>query len=189
MADRNDNRTDDGLEITYIPPNFKEGSSVFGITVKVSWVIQALPVVALVIIFLATIGASWSFTAKVIVFIVICGPVVMVATAGVNGDSVYGFIRNALRAKKNSRTLLYNPRVKTEIRPLSEDPFSVETLPRERILAFVEKMRQDRQESDDEEMASSKIFFEDDEGIVPKPYEYMTQKERRAAQKEQKTRN
>lgn len=146
--------------------------------IKPAYVIQAVPfiLVMVLVVFIALHGLS--LFAKIIILCVTCLPVLFLCIVGINGDSVFRFIFNAIRSRRTRRVCLYNPRIKSEIKPLSLDPFSVQQLPRERILAFIEKMKKEKEE-ENETIDLTNLYFEDDEGLVEKPYEYMNAKERR----------
>lgn len=163
----------------YIPPNFKEGTSVMGFMVRPLYAIQAVPWVLLMALVFFLLLRSWSLTAKIVGFAVTSIPVIFLCIVGLNGDSVYRFIRNAVHSNRTRRICLYNPRIKTEIKPLAMVPLNEQMQPGDRILAFIEKMKKEKEDKQ-EEVDLTNLYFQDDEGIVEKPIEYMTPKERRA---------
>ena len=118
------------------------------------------------------------FTVKLIITLVLSVLILLIALTGINGDSLFGFIRNVFRSKRHPKTYLYNPRVKTEVKPLYLDPGSVNALPREKIIAFLEKIRKEKDVEEDED-DNADYFFREDIGIVEKPMKYMTAKEKR----------
>lgn len=162
----------------YIPPNFKEGTSVLGFMVKPLYLAQAVPFILVMILIVFIPLHSLSLMAKLVILGITCIPVIFLCITGINGDSVYRYIYNMIHFRKSRRVCLYNPRIKSEIKPLSEDPLSIQTLPREKVLMFMEKMKKEKAESV-EEIDLDNLYFEDDEGIVEKPVEYMSSKELR----------
>lgn len=171
-------RMDGGVHQIYIPPNYKEGTSMFGFMIKPLRLVQALPFVLIIVLIVFVPLHSLSLTAKLVILVVTCIPIILVCIIGINGDSLFRFIMNSFRASRAKRTCLYNPRIKTEIKPLSEVPLEEQMAPRERILAFVEKLKKEK-EVELEQIDLNDLYFEDDEGIVPKPVNYMTPKEKK----------
>lgn len=165
-------------EVIYIPPNFKEGTSVMGFMIKPLYLIQAIPFIALIVLLIFGAGFFLPFTVKLVATLVLSALVIFIALIGINGDSLFGFLGNVFRTKKHPKVYLYNPRVKTEIKPLYLDPGSVNALPREKIIAFIEKLRKEK-DIDEDDDDDADYFFREDIGIVEKPVKYMTAKEKK----------
>ena len=177
----------DEYDIGYIPPNFKEGVSILGYMVRIPYVLQAVPITAVIIGLILLLGGELSVVMKLVIGLVTCGPVLVLAMSGIGGTSIYGYIGMVLRSKRREKVFFYNPRVKTEIKPLDDDPGSVEMLPREKILLYMEKRRAGKErKAGYDRMEVGEMYFEDDIGLADKPYSYMTPKERRAYDREQR---
>ena len=151
-------------KVEYIPPNFREGISFFGFMIRASYALQAVPVAGVVVLLVLTAGAKLSGIVKLVLAAVLSAPFVFLCITGINGDSLFRFFWNVLRAGREKKTYLYNPRVKKEIRPLAKEPDQTERLPRERIREFLELRKTEREEKADyRQFSFAHMVFEDDE--------------------------
>lgn len=157
------NKTSEGLNIEYIPANFKEGTSALGMIIKPAYIAQALPFVAVVVIFLLTVGRNWDFVVRLIIFLIVCSPVVIVAAVGIRGDSLYTFLRNYVRMKKSARVLVYKKEVKPESRRVDEYERGQTYETRDKLIAMMSKIR--KEDSTEEEynfLDEENIIFQED---------------------------
>ena len=118
--------------------------------------------------------------------------IIIFSMNGIQGDTFIGFLLKVLRYKKRRRVAYYNPRVKKEADPGFTKEH--ELLPREKLMNlyniykknFDEKHQRNAEAAVSDELKHEVLFFQDDIGIVDKPYEYMTRKERRDYERNQK---
>lgn len=181
----------------YIPPNYKNGISVFGKTYPASLITQgsALVIAPWIIVFLVfpNIGLNigWSVGSVICIFMsVIFG---YLGLNGINGYSLLQFMKSYGYFRTHRRICYYNPRIKTEARPSSMQNEAEQILPREKLEkiwknyqnTIAEKNRNAAVRAQNEFIDDREnLYFADDIGIVEKPVEYMTGKEYRKYQKE-----
>lgn len=144
---------DEQYKERFIPPNFENGVNIFGLNFKAVFLIEGgvLGVISFFLFFFAikdlfgitdfgqTAGISIAF-ASVIAFFGI---------KGINDEPLTTFLFNLMLFAKGRRTAFYNPRVKEEAVSYTKereelDP-SAEAIPRERILALIDEMKEKRQ--------------------------------------------
>ena len=197
MSDEED---DQEVAQFFIPGNFQSGINFAGLTFSGSRLIQAgvLAAIPFAIAFyvLPAMGFELDIAPTISATLVFAVALGYFGIFGINGDSLLGFLSNVMKFNKGKRTAYYNPRVKTEA--VSYDYDSDEDkqlLPRDKVIAmynkyrdaFDEKARQKAVDQQAEADAQNEVlFFEDDEGTVNKPIEYMTKKEYKAYLKEKK---
>ena len=179
----------DKHETYVIPYNFSVGTVIAGETYRtrnlVEGLLLAVPSVVLIFVF----GESLSFTVKLSISMSVGLPLLLLGVVGVGGDSLSRFLLIFFRYMRRRRTLIYNPRVKHESRPVDlETLHSQMALPRDRMLALIEQYRQKNIRSDSI-VEADVLFFEEDIGVMPTPDAYMTNRERRNLKKTQAVKN
>lgn len=180
-------QSSNGYNVEYIPPNFKEGVSVFGFMIKIGNVLQAVPFIALIVLLVFTAGANLSTLVKLIILIVTVLPVAFLGAVGINGDSLFAFLRNVIKTARVKRMYLYNPRVKAELKASNEETSAANMLPREKIQMFMDEKRTKKEQIHDyKKFDFDGVFFEDDEGFAEKPYETLNGREKKAVKKARK---
>ena len=112
---------------------------------------------------------------------------------GLNDEPLSDYMANRLRWRKNRRSAFYNPHIKGESIPyIYEYESEMQALPREKIMAFYRKYKEELEKKERERMLEfqktntfdeTSMFFEDDEGYLEKPVEYMNPSEYKAYQK------
>ena len=112
---------------------------------------------------------------------------------GLNDEPISEYMANRLRWRKNRRSAFYNPHIKGEAIPyIYEYESEMQSLPREKIIAFYRKYKTELEKKEREKMLEfqktntfdeTSMFFEDDEGYLEKPVEYMNPSEYKAYQK------
>lgn len=182
MEDKDKNR------VYYIPPNYQNRINLFGmITVPWANLIQGtlLGVIPEIIFIYFVTQVEWNNNYITIgIFIFAAG--FIPGVVGIYNASLLSFLKIYNSFKKRKRLTVYNPRIKTEV--IDKDYTGIEKqmlLPKDKIRLALEKARKGRiseenrrmQEQLDSFNVNESFFFEDDEGLVEKPLEYMTPKE------------
>ena len=188
----------DEPKVVFIPANYKTGTSFMGFEIKTSNVIQG------VILALIPVVIGYGIVPKLIDFkienmlSIVCFfsfGLGYLGVVGINGQTLGGYIQDLLNFRKNKRKTYYNPRIKKEAMFfLDEQKENKEMLPREKIIAFYNKYkahsdlknRELAHELEKDFVQTEELYFEDDSGFVAKPVAYMSAKERKQYEKEQK---
>ena len=180
----------------YIPENYSTGINLVGMNFRFRNVIEG-GVLAL------AFGALGYLVFSQMSFLdvgTMIGLVVSVAAiglvlgiVGLNDEPISIYMANRLRWRKNRRSAFYNPHIKGESVPyVYEYESEMQSLPREKIMAFYRKYKSDLEKKEREKMLEfqktntfdeTSMFFEDDEGYLEKPVEYMNPSEYKAYQK------
>lgn len=189
--------------VFYIPPNYDGNINMAGFTFKTRNLFEGI----LMASFGFAIGLSimifanlpWDIAICSILFSITTMPLLMLGIVGINDYSIFQWIGVFFKFLKGRTVSYYNPRIKDEnvsIMMVKED--EDRGLPRDRIIKAYRKFEEQINAKNSIEMQENvKIlledenaakFFEDDEGYVDKPVEYMTSKEYRKYLKELKRR-
>ena len=188
----------DEPKVVFIPANYKTGTSFLGFEIKTSNVLQGIllaliPVVICYAILPEFIEIKFLDTLSPVTFF--SAGLGYLGVVGINGQTLGDYVSDWLSYRKNTRKTYYNPRIKKEaVFFLDEQKQDKEMLPREKIMALYSKYkahsdlknRELAHELEKEFEQSEELYFEDDSGFVMKPIEYMTAKERRKYEKEQR---
>lgn len=181
----------------YIPPNYQNKINLLGfISVSYSNLIQGVILggvpLLLFVLYVKTVEWNNSFlTIGILMFFAGFIPGVV----GVYNASLLSFLKIYSNYRKHKRLTVYNPRVKSEI--VSADYSNIKEqmlLPKDRIRIWMEERKQNKiteetrkmQEQLDSFNVTDAFYFEEDEGVVDKPYEYMTAKERKVLAKQER---
>lgn len=176
----------DEANIYIIPKNFLDSGYVFGGRFKtrnfIEGIVVALPIVG--VFYFGWKFLGWSVQNTLAYCIILAGGVFLLATSGVNGDSLFEFIARVQRFRSSKRISKYNPRVKMEAEP---DYLMHEkgVLPKEKLMELVNGMGDAflgndgpvSQDINDERLI---VYFADDEGYVEKPTPLKTKAELKA---------
>ena len=190
--------TEEQYEVYPIPPNLRGMIPVLGNSIRTANLIQAC--ILSLLVFIAVFAVLTMYEVEDLASVtgwalVPASAVGALCIHGINGDSVLGFLKSLLRYGKRRRTAYYNPRVKQEAVSIVKAVSDAETdvLPRQKLQQLLERYKEKAEQRNSEEHLSmeenaggfdqSRMFFEDDVGIIDKPLEYMTKKERRAYEK------
>lgn len=188
----------DEPKVVFIPTNYKTGNSFLGYEIKTSNVFQGvllalIPIIICYVILPKFIEIKFMDTLSIVTFF--SAGLGYLGVIGINGQTLGEYIQDWLTFRKNKRKTYYNPRIKKEaIFFLDEQKQDKEMLPRDKIIAFYNKYkahsdlknRELAHELEKEFEQSEELYFEDDSGFVMKPIEYMTAKERKQYEKEQR---
>lgn len=180
-----------------IPKNFQAGINLFGGSYEFGNIIQGI-IMAGLGVFIIFGGCKFlhinaSIESRIGFALALGGTLGYLGLAGIEGETLIGLIKNIILFEKNKRTAYYNPRIKKEACTCvfeRED----EILPRDKILMMYDKYKQEINKKDQDKALMSQfslnenedMFFNDDEGFVDKPLEYMSKKEYKIKQKEEK---
>lgn len=187
------NKDEDKAYPFIIPANYHNQFHFMSRPYEYKFVIQTavLAVLATFLMWFGLIGIMNTVTTlSVIIFV--DALIIMFSMNGIQGDTFIGFLTKVIRYRKRRRVAYYNPRVKKEADPSLN--MEHELLPREKLMnlyeaykkTFDEKHQKSAEAAVSDELDQDTLFFQDDIGVVDKPYEYMTRKERRSYEKKQK---
>ncbi|MCR5096994.1 MAG: hypothetical protein K6A70_09745 [Erysipelotrichaceae bacterium] len=194
-------KQDETRKIHYIPENYATGINVAGMNFKVRNFIEGLIVSllsALICVLILYKIPFIDFGTKIGFIISFALMGLLLGIIGINDEALSVFVSNKLRFDRRKRTAFYNPRIKEETIPyIYEYRNNRESLPKEKIVAFYKAYKASIEKREQEKMREfqktntfdeTSMFFEDDEGIVVKPVEYMNPSEYRKYQREVKRR-
>ena len=189
-----------------IPQNYKGITNFLSFTFKTRNLIEGFIIGA---VFAAIAGSvvvyyDCGFSVRVITYSIIgFGLGAVIGVIGLNGESISEFIVHLFRYLRKRRVTYYNPRVKTEARPLiyagGATSGSENVLPRDRIIAIVKKVmepirnrREDMKTEQDPFDEDLYEFFDDDSVIIDETEKKQSAlsrwKAKRAAKKSEKQR-
>ena len=192
-------KQDEVRETHYIPENYSTGINFAGMNFKVrnfiEGIIMAL-ICGLISVFVLYQITFLDFGTKTGLVISFALMGLILGIVGINDEALSVFVSNKLSFDKKKRTAFYNPRVKDETIPyIYEYQSNRESLPKEKIVAFYKAYKASIEKKEQERMLEfqktntfdeTSMFFEDDEGIVAKPVDYMNPSEYRKYLKEVK---
>lgn len=192
-------KQDEVRETHYIPENYSTGINFAGMNFKVrnfiEGIIMAL-ICGLISAFVLYQITFLDFGTRIGLVISFALMGLVLGIAGINDEALSVFISNKLSFDKRKRTAFYNPRIKDETIPyIYEYQSNRESLPKEKIIAFYRNYKASIEKKEQEKMLEfqktntfdeTSMFFEDDEGIVAKPIDYMNPSEYRKYLKELK---
>lgn len=184
---------DEDIPVFFIPANYQNGVSVFGNSVDLPNLVQAvlfgsIPWV-LVYLGLPSLGVPVSGSGAVSPCIFFSAALTFAGLHGINGATLLEYLKAVAEYSRKRRTAYYNPRIKTEAVPsLLQADGGRNLLPREKLMEFYKKAMETYNARQAEaavraqatgEADSTSMYFNDDAGYVDKPVEYMTRKEYR----------
>ena len=192
-------KQDEVRETHYIPENYSAGINFAGMNFKVrnfiEGIIMAL-ICGLISAFVLYQITFLDFGTRIGLVISFALMGLVLGIAGINDEALSVFVSNKLSFDKRKRTAFYNPRIKDETIPyIYEYQSNRESLPKEKIIAFYRNYKASIEKKEQEKMLEfqktntfdeTSMFFEDDEGIVAKPIDYMNPSEYRKYLKELK---
>ena len=176
-----------------IPINFENGVNAFGYNFSSRNIIEASILAPLVAIILGSVilpldlDLNFKITTIFTAVILVGGMALM----GINNDPLSTFLINTIRSNLRKRITYYNPRIKFEAKSAIED----EELTKEKeqqyksvFDKYKEQMFNTQSVVDPMkvELDLSNVIFEDDVGIIDKPVEEMSKRERRQYEKAKK---
>ena len=185
-------KQDETRNVHYIPENYSTGINFAGMNFRVRNFIEGI-ILALICALLAVLilyRIPFIDIGTKIGLVISFGLMGLVlGIVGINDEALSVFVRNKLDFDRRKRTAFYNPRIKEESIPyIYEYQNSRDSLPGEKIIAFYRAYKSALEKKEQERMLEfqrtntfdeTSMFFEDDEGIVAKPIEYMNSKEYR----------
>ena len=180
----------------YIPENYSTGINLIGMNFKFRNVIEG----GILAVFFGIIGfiifSKMTFLdvgTRIGLVVSVAAIGLVLGVVGLNDEPLSVYVANWIKWRKNRRSAFYNPHIKGESIPyIYEYQSEMESLPRERIMAFYRKYKSDLEKKEREKMLEfqktntfdeTSMFFEDDEGYLEKPVEYMNPSEYKAYQK------
>ena len=180
----------------YIPENYSTGINLIGMNFKFRNVIEG----GILAVFFGIIGfiifSKMTFLdvgTRIGLVVSVAAIGLVLGVVGLNDEPLSVYVANWIKWRKNRRSAFYNPHIKGESVPyIYEYQSEMESLPRERIMAFYRKYKSDLEKKEREKMLEfqktntfdeTSMFFEDDEGYLEKPVEYMNPSEYKAYQK------
>ena len=162
-----------------IPQNYKGITNFLSFTFKTRNLIEGFIIGA---VFAAIAGSvvvyyDCGFSVRVITYSIIgFGLGAVIGVIGLNGESISEFIVHLFRYLRKRRVTYYNPRVKTEARPLiyagGATSGSENVLPRDRIIAIVKKVmepirnRREDMKTEQDPFDEDLYEFYDDDSVV-----------------------
>lgn len=190
-------RENETIAVAPIPENFATGSTFLGFEIKPLNLIQAIifGLIPIIVNFgiinkyfyvdiLTLIGVTALFTVAL----------AFLGFVGIDNVTPLEYLIKFINYKRKMRKTYYNPRVKKEmISLIAEQSEANQVLPREKVLKmyneFLEKRNLADQakahEIEDNDLGED-VFFEDDFLVMDKPKEYMSDKEIKEKEKEEK---
>ena len=179
------------LREVQIPINFENGLNVSGNNFSARNIIEACILAPLVAIILLMIVAPLDIPLNLKITLIFTAIILVGGGAlmGINNDPLSTFLINTIRSNLKKRAAYYNPRIKFEAKSALED----EELTKEKeqqyksiFDKYKEQMFNTQPIIDpkDIEIDLTNVFFEDDIGIIDKPIEEMTKRERRQYEKD-----
>ena len=177
---------DEKLDVIPYPVNIQYDINIKGMTFDYSRAIQALFLaiaLSVLVYFLCIfIHLKTSYT-LVLLILSVCGGLYL-GIKGINGDTVFRYIYNSLMFSRKKRTVYYNPRVKSEIKFITNDDGREDNVvPRDKIDEMISKyitkvdVKSVEENLSNADLDTSYMFFEDDIDVFGKPEELMSPKE------------
>lgn len=189
-------RDNETIAVAQIPENFATGSTFLGFEVKPLNLIQAIAFGIIPI--LISMGINKYFYVNILTVIgvtALCSiAFAFLGFVGIDNVTPLEYLIKFINYKRNMRKTYYNPRVKKEMVSLMTEQSEVnQVLPREKVLKmyneFLEKRNLADQakahEIEDNDLGED-VFFEDDFLVMDKPKEYMSDKEIKEKEKQEK---
>lgn len=190
------------IATVFIPSNIQEGLDLGGLSLNPKRLLEGIIGGALggflMFELFSFLGRYFKIGIETeIVFIILAvGLLALAGYAGANNETFSQFIYHLFQFKRSKRIAYYNPRVKTEIKSVSEstDVSEEQLLPRDKIQKFIDnyqfnasrKTAQRIAETEQTHKAEGRMYFEDDVGVVLPPDAYMTKSEKKKLAKAQK---
>ena len=188
-------RKSDDERAYYVPENFASGMSVLGYLIEGKNIIEAAiwDGISLFVVWeilpqfmkLTRINC-WQITlCCVFMFTVI-------NLHGIAGDTISTFIVSYVKNIRGRKSCFYNPRVKTEMKPMynGQEDKSVIQVSKDKLQHMYTEYRkqQDTKLKSEIEQAQqdNSLFFKDDIGVIDTPYDYMTSSQRRKYDRQQR---
>ena len=174
----------DSIQVYFIPENYKGMVNLFGRSFRRNNLIQAGIFGA--VIFIASfvlihrfIPADLPDTIGWALVPAFC--MAFFCITGIRGQSLLGYLSNMAEFYRTRRTAYFNPRIKLETskKQKAAEPPVFGRIRNGRLKDLSLPHAKERPEQADEAVDTAQLFFEDDIGVVEKPYEYLTFRERR----------
>lgn len=185
-------------DVKYIPKNYEIGVNLLGFNFKLRFLIEGTiaALIIFIIVFVILNYFNIEFATKIGYSIAFALIGLLLGIRGINDEPLTEFIGHYFKYIKRKRTAFYNPRVKKEIKPYLEqiqnnknaDVFETARSIYNKYKHKIEKNNQLKTMEYQNQNVFDKenMFFEDDIGVINKPYEYMTKKERKIYDKKHK---
>jgi len=172
----------------HIPRNFKVGIKILNEVYPWANFFQGAILASVPALLWIYFHPSWSYTTVIIYFMFACGGLFFLGLNGINNDTFFGYFLTWFKFRKHRRLTNYNPRVKAEIKPFYESKKQNSAV--EKLKEIYEKYKQQldlkQHEANFNVDKNARVYFEDDEGYLEKPIEYMSDKELKAIKKQNK---
>ena len=172
-----------------IPTNYENGVNIGGLNFQGIYLIEGI---VLFVIFAAIpFFILWNLgitdVGSILGICMVFGGIASFAGfKGINDEPITTFLFHMFKFFKNRRIAYYNPRIKLEAIPYLDEKNDVsKMIPRERILAAFEKIKENYNKRQQERIKKENdnindrtiLFFEDDEGVIKQPKAYLSDDE------------
>lgn len=156
-------KKDDNVKLYIIPDNFIEGGRVFNGMFRLKNFVEALILGGLFALIALGLPITTT-TTRISVVIMFALPPFLLGIVGVNGDTLFSFLRNALRWKKNHSIMVYNDSTNSyDKAPL--DVMMEQDLPKDKLVDFYSSWKSRRIEMENAKRATISYEFEEDEEL------------------------
>lgn len=186
------------IRSAFIPDNFQTGINVMG---KSYTIISLIEGGALLLLFgggtfIILRNFNVAIETVIGVSLAVGAPLGALGVMGINNEPLHTFFLNVIKYFKNRRIAKYNPRIKTEAKPVGADgdtTLQADMLPRDKVIKYYEQFKSKMDERSRNKMLESEeqqnnqeqqYYFEDDIGIIDMPGELMSNTNKK--QKKQK---
>ena len=171
------------------PKNYQSGINIMGSHIATGRFFQGAIIGSILVI--AVFFVPVSINAKVPIIVLVGAGGMMIGIVGLNGGTILQFLNTLMIYKSVNDVSYYNPRVKSEFHAISSDIAKTSMVSQSKfseLYGYYNKHVSDKN-ADTDNMNTGlpdDAYFNDDEGVVEKPEEYMTAGEKKAKQKELK---
>lgn len=187
-------------KVRHIPENYGGGINILGMHFDIIFLIEGIIMAVLIFIpalYILAVSGIGDLPGIMGLSLSLSGIGLFLGIRGINDEPVTTFISNAMAFSRKRRTAYYNPRVKREAKPFKEMEEERESgiLSRENAERIYEKVKDEKRKYEDRKIRQLEeknafdrynMFFEDDEGIIKKPSEYIPESERKKTEKKKK---
>ena len=155
----------------HIPENFESGINAFGMSFRARFIVEGgllgLLFGGISYFYLVSVNA-FDIGTRIGISIALDALFMILGLKGINDEPISEFLMHLVAFSKGKNTAYYNPRIKTEAKPLAVDDMS--ELPKEKLLSLAVKVKDELKEKaqlraqnrTENEKPDEIIVFEDD---------------------------
>lgn len=184
-------KREETYNVEYIPNNIDVGINILGFNLKARFLAEGiiLGVILSAITYFMIQETAVQVGTKIGTAIAVGVIGLFVGIRGLNDEPVTEFIYHAIKFSSKQRTAFYNPRVRHEAKPYIQE---IQNSKREKLMNIYSQYKEKTEKSNQEKsysyqndniFDSSNMYFEDDIGVIDKPVEYMSSKEKKIFKK------